>query len=270
MEPYADPAQEEAFSRLLAAIFTRVAVPVAILSADDRFTLANPALYHLLGVSVAQLDAMRAPDLTPAEYAPLARAARDKQMQDGERYELTLAVVTHGGVPACVRLTSMLLPDRGHRYRVVTLVPTEAAGHAILADTPPTRNTGELRAVSLAAFRAAFGDNWAKIASRAMLKAEHILLRRLAARDVVNRSDDHSFVIWFDSADTQKNEAVLAGCVREIRLRFLADFGEDAAAYVRAVIVPGAGGTAGAAPLAVPLPTRNLFEKMLADKQKRL
>ena len=262
--------QEEAFSRLLAAIFTRVAVPVAILAADDRFTLANPAFYHLFGVDVTRLNTMRAQDITSAEFAPLAFAAREKQLKDGERYELTLDVIAQGGVTARVHLTSMLLRDGDQRYRVFTFVPIEAAGHAIIAATPPTRNVGELRALSLAAFRASFGENWEKIALRAMLKAEHILRRHLEAGDVLSRCDDHSFVIWFGSADTDRNEGALARCVREIRLRFLADFGEEVASYVKAVIVPGTGGLADkVSASAVPLPTRSLFETMLAEKQQR-
>ena len=260
---------DEGFSRLLAAIFTRVAVPVAILAADGRFTLANPAFYHLFDVSVAQLATMRAQDIIPAKFSTLARAAQEKQLKDGERYDLTLDVIAQGGVHAPVRLTSMLLRDGDKRYRVVTLVPIEAAGQAIVASTPPTRNIGELRAISLAAFRAIFGENWKRIALRAMLKAEQILRRNLEAEDVLSRCDDHSFMVWFDSADTTRNERVLASCVREIRLRFLADFGEEAANYVKAVIVPGTRGSAeGTKASAVPLPSRNLFEAMLADKQK--
>ncbi len=101
----------------------------------------------------------------------------------------------------------------------------------------PARSVGQVQAISLAAFKAAVGDSWQRLASRAMMLAEQIIKRRLAAADVFNRSGPHGFVIWFDSKDEDRNAAVLAKAAREIRLCFLAEFGEEAAAHVKAAVV---------------------------------
>lgn len=90
------------------------------------------------------------------------------------------------------------------------------------------RSDGQVLAVSIAAFKAALGPEWPRVAHRAMAKAEHIVKSRLVAGDILSRSGDHGFVIWFASADRQHNEQVLTAMAREVRIRFLTDYGEEA------------------------------------------
>jgi GGDEF domain-containing protein len=84
-------------------------------------------------------------------------------------------------------------------------------------------------AVSIAAFKAALGPEWPRVAHRAMAKAEQIVKRRLVAGDILSRSGDHGFVVWFAGTDRQHNESVLSAIAREVRIRFLTDYGEEAA-----------------------------------------
>jgi len=107
-----------------------------------------------------------------------------------------------------------------------------APGRAEEMDDPfalPPRSDGQVLAVSIAAFKAALGPEWPRVAHRAMAKAEHIVKRRLAAGDILSRSGDHGFVIWFGSTDRQHNESVLTAIARDVRIRFLTDYGEEAA-----------------------------------------
>ena len=60
-----------------------------------------------------------------------------------------------------------------------------------------------------------------------MTKAERIIRNGLSTRDVLSRSGDHGFLIWFNANSVQRNDAILAAAVRDMRLRFLTDFGED-------------------------------------------
>ena len=55
---------------------------------------------------------------------------------------------------------------------------------------------------------------------------------------MVSRTDDHNFVIWFESKDEAHNSQVLAAIVRMIRVRFMTEFGHDVASHVSASIVP--------------------------------
>ena len=261
-----DAARDESSRRLLASIFARMSAPVAIVAADGTVTMSNTAFQQLLAINPAEAQLIRVDDLTPPEYAAAARAARAKQLVDGERYEMGLEALAKNGSRIPVWLTSVLLRDRDQRLRVVTLIPLSPDG------TPaalPARDVGEVRVISLAAFRLLFGEGWERIATRAMLKAEHIIKRRLGAGDLVSRNDDHKFVIWFESTDTDHNESVLNGAAREIRLRLMTDFGEEAASYVSATVVPGLAEAAGSGGKPGPaLPTRSQFEDMLRARQR--
>ena len=135
----------------------------------------------------------------------------------------------------------------------------------------PMRSTsvGQLQAISLAALKIAYGATWNTIASRAMLLAEQIIRRRVQGEDVVSRTEDHGFLIWFASADEDENALVLARTSREIRVRFLTEFGEAAAAHVGAVLVQVEGGN-GVNPATgkLELTSAALLEQ-LAGKQKQ-
>jgi CheY-like chemotaxis protein len=85
----------------------------------------------------------------------------------------------------------------------------------------------QIQSVSLAAFKLTLGSAWERISYRAMMRAEQIIRRRLGPKDLVSRISDHGFAIWFDNANEIHIEAVLGGAVREIRLRFLNDYGDD-------------------------------------------
>ena len=233
--------QEENFRRLMAGIFLRIDAPVAIVTSAGEISMANPAFHKLLGFSADELQGMRVDELTPPAHTDAMRAARAKQLEDGERYEIAFETLVKSGGRVPVRLTSILLRDGEQRMRVVTLIPCgteiEPAEPAEPVPSLPTRNVGDLQALSLAAFRDVFGADWERMSTRAMLRAEGIIRRRLARDDLVTRSDDHSFIIWFSSGDENRNEALLAALVREIRLKFLTEFGEQAAAHVTAAMV---------------------------------
>jgi hypothetical protein len=86
---------------------------------------------------------------------------------------------------------------------------------------------GQIEKISLAAFKDALGETWQRVGLRAMMKAEQIIKRRLGPRDVLSRTSDHSFVIWFAGNDVDSVDRVLDRTVRDIRLCFLMDFGDE-------------------------------------------
>jgi PAS domain S-box-containing protein len=275
-EAHRSAAQEDASRRLLAAIFSRINAPVAIVTAAGEIMLSNPAFHNLLGYQPSEMHKLRVEDLTAPDFASAAKAARARQLIDGQRYDMRIETIGKAGRHIPVQLTSVLLHDGDQRMRVVTLLP-EAEGSITRSrePIPTTRNVGELRAVSLSAFRTAFGPGWERIADRAMMKAEQIIRRRLRPEDVVSRSDDHSFILWFDRADEEDNAVVLAAIVREVRLRFLTDFGTEIASHVSAAIVPGDRTDPDPAPrpqralAGAAAPPGTAFEQMLRARQQR-
>ena len=74
-----------------AALLSAMPIPVVLLDGDDRFRFANPAAEQFLGVSMAQLVALRLSDLLPPDSPVFLLIA---QVREGEAtvsdYELTL------------------------------------------------------------------------------------------------------------------------------------------------------------------------------------
>ena len=105
------------------------------------------------------------------------------------------------------------------------------------AARPTAHNVGQLHAISLAALKAAYGSDWERVASRAMLMAEQIISRRIGPKDVVTRGDGNDFIIWLNGTDEDHNEVVLIRISREIRISLLTEFGKDVTARVGAVMV---------------------------------
>ena len=94
----------------------------------------------------------------------------------------------------------------------------------------PPHDDGQVHAISIMALKEAAGSRWNRIGLSTMMKAEAIIKGFLSSGDVMVRSSDHAFIIWFRRTDMNSNQAVLAKVIRGLRLRFLSEFSEDTAA----------------------------------------
>jgi hypothetical protein len=74
-----------------------------------------------------------------------------------------------------------------------------------------------------------------------MRLSEQILRRHLGVADVLQRRNDHDFVVWFNGPNEARNEAALAAATREIRQRLLQDFDDGAldTVSIGAEAIPG-------------------------------
>lgn len=241
--------QEDRMRQMLAQIFMRISAPVTIVGQAGDLVMCNTAFRQLTGFSAEELKRMRAQDLTPPDFVDASTRARETQFADGERYEMDFEMLVKGGSRVAVRLTSILLSDHDQNYRVVTLIPRDgavgesgpvaAAARTAAVQVYAKRDRGELRAISLEALRSLCGDEWEKIAVRAMLRAEHAIRKRLERDDVVSRIAKTGFALWFSSDDQARNALTLQAIVRDVRLTFLTEFGDEIASHVSATLVPG-------------------------------
>ncbi|MDT7949953.1 MAG: PAS domain-containing protein [Acetobacteraceae bacterium] len=238
--------QDDRLRQMLAQIFMRIAAPVAIVGQGGELVMCNNAYRQLTGFSADELKQIRVQDLTPPELAESAAKTRAAQFATGEQYEMDFETLVKSGKRVAVHLTSVLLTARDQPYRVVTLIPR--AGSSDAKPAPPAalsaaaqayaaHDQGELRAISLAAFKSLFGADWERIEFRAMLRAEQVIRKRLNREDVLSRLDDSNFVLWFNSGDSQRNEVALQSIVREVRLSFLAEFSDEMSQYLRSTPV---------------------------------
>jgi PAS domain S-box-containing protein len=213
--------RESESQRLLASVFLRIGAAVAIIDGDSAILMANPACQQLLGYGPGEMTGKHVDHMIAPESSEAVRAARARQLGGAGDYVLPMAVLAKGGSRVSVTLHSTLLCDaRERKLRVATLIPDNVLRNALPAEIMP-EETGQLRAVSLAALKAAYGKEWPLIADRAMRLAEHILKRHLGVADVLRCHNDDSFLIWFDSSNAARNAAVLAAATQEIRQRLL-------------------------------------------------
>jgi PAS domain S-box-containing protein len=233
-------AQESESQRLLAAVFLRISAPVMIVRENGAILMANPAFQRLMDFDPAEMARVTLTRLTPEEARPEQDAAAVRQLAGGGAYETRTDMLTRTGRRVPVRLSSVLLPDT-QRLRLMTLLPELAPDPPDAAIPIPAhlqaRSVGQVQVLSLEALRAASGEGWQRIATRALMMAEQVIKHRLQPGDIFSRSEQNGFIIWFENLDGDENAAVVAGAAREIKLRFFLEFGEDMASQVNAVVV---------------------------------
>jgi PAS domain S-box-containing protein len=214
--------RETESQRLLAAVFLRIGAAVAIIDGDSTILMANPACHQLLEYRPGEMTGKNVEDLIAPESTEMVHAARTRQLAGAGDYVMRMAVLAKGGARVPVTLFSTLLRDaRDRQLRVATVIPDSAPRDPVQPEAQ--QQPGQLLAVSLAALKAAYGNEWRLVGDRAMRRAEQILKRHLDVADVLQRQNDHGYLIWFAAADDAHNAAVLAAATQEIRQRLLAD-----------------------------------------------
>jgi len=242
--------RETESQRLLASVFLRIAAAVAIIDGDSAILMANPACQQLLGYGPGEMTGKHVEHMIAAESAEAVRTARARQLGGAGDYVLQMAVLAKDGSRVVVALHSTLLRDaRDRQLRVVTLIPGSVPSNPLPADV--AEQSGQVRAVSLAALKAAYGNEWPLIGDRAMRLAEQILKRYLGVADILRSRNDYSYLIWFDGTDEAHSTAVLAAATREIRQRLLED--ADDVVLDRLTPVSIAAGAIPVEPLASPV-----------------
>jgi PAS domain S-box-containing protein len=239
--------QESETQRLLASVFLRIPLAVAIVQADGTILMANPGLQQLLGYRQEELVGLSVEKLIPPEYREVARTARTKQFSDGEAYSLRMTTLLRSEARLPIILHVSLLRDQNdpRRLRIVAIIPDKAlaepehvdASGAIRAAAQPPQHIGQLRAINMSALRTAFGDAWPRVSSQAMMMAERHIKQCLGPADAFCRAEDDQFIIWFDDEDEMRNASILTRLTRDIRIHFLTEFGDVVAGQIRSVMI---------------------------------
>jgi hypothetical protein len=158
---------------------------------------------------------------------------------------MVVQTVRRDGGKVTARLVSCLIerPDL-QRFRVVTLHPEPGQDQVVVVPapqkiSPPSgAQLGRVQTLHLDAIREAYGEGWEQAAGRLMMLSESIIKRRLEPDDVMSRTPDQGFVIWFAEADADVVADRIGAIAREIRIRLLGEFGESPLAQVTAVSAP--------------------------------
>jgi PAS domain S-box-containing protein len=207
---------------LLAAVFLRIGVPVAVIRVNGRFVATNPAFQHLLGYRADELRDINSRSLIAPEDVAEAARRHTEQLRTGVSFEMPIRLTRQDGSLLAVVMFSEVAEMRtAERLRVLTLLPERGSipPHAI-----QTAVLGKLHTLSLAEIRQVFAERWSGVAQRAMLLAEGVVRRRISPRDAFVRSHDEDFIIWYATGTPEECAARTAAMAREIRARLLDEF----------------------------------------------
>jgi CheY-like chemotaxis protein len=156
------------------------------------------------------------------------------QAKEGGDNAFDAVVSKDVGLPALLAVIDANLAS-GSELKVA-IAAAERRRASVRAGAAPCRKhllgtqSNTVHAISIMALKEAAGSRWNRIGLSTMMKAEAIIKGFLSSGDVMVRSSDHAFIIWFRRTDMNSNQAVLAKVIRGLRLRFLSEFSEDTAA----------------------------------------
>jgi PAS domain S-box-containing protein len=216
---------------LLATVYRQIEVAVAIVDADSRILMANPAFDQLIAGPAGAAVGLKLLALAgPTDRATIVEMLTQNSAE-GEPATVPTSLLRGDGSRIEVRLNAMSVERADlRRFRVVTAAP---AATALRAERMCFTIAGKIRLIGLDEFKAVIGLRWQHVAERALQSAEHILRKHLGPRDSFTRTDDHGLLICF--AELSEDDATLAASTiaGEIRQRLIGQ--EPAAAHTQVI-----------------------------------
>ena len=233
-------AADQAMQALLAQAFQHAGAAMAVVAAEGAVVMANPRFTLLCGRPVEQIVGRDMADQMHPDDHAVGVTRRQQQAVDGLPYELRVRLRRADGKALPVLLRAALLERRDlKRFRIVTLIEAPAAPPAEPARPEPVVVAGRIRLIGLEEVRDALGERWPAMAERAMSCAEHVLRRRLDARETFSRAADGTgFVVCFAARDAEESAFRAAGIAREIRARLIGEVEDPGVAAITAVTDP--------------------------------
>lgn len=226
--------QQQVVQALLAKVFQVIDAAVAIVGADGRVLMANPRLHTLLERPAGTLAGTVAADHIDPESRPAMEAARTRQEQDTEPYQIPVMLPRGKGGVIGVRLCSALImrPDLPS-FSILTLSPDADAARP--ADARQFMVAGKVRLIGLHDVRATLGPRWPEMAEQAMRVAEQAARKRLGPSDSFFRTDDVGLMICFGGLTEEEASFRAALIGREIAQRLVGLTHDPTVARVTAI-----------------------------------
>jgi PAS domain S-box-containing protein len=216
---------------LLAKVFISVDEAVAIVDGAGRIVMTNPHVDRLLGYAPNGLVGRDSIEVVAPDARASAAAMRKQQLEQGGDKTFHVPLLRADGSLLDARITSVLVgSDDLKQFRILTL-----RADADAATEMRTEAAGRIRLIGIDQVRAALGDRWPALASRAMATAEAVIRRRCGPQDSYERVDDTSFLVCFGMLDEPEASFRAAVIGREIRERLIGQGNDDETAQVRAV-----------------------------------
>jgi GGDEF domain-containing protein len=229
---------DRATQRVLAAAFVSVDAAVAVVTAGGRLVTASQGFAVLCGRTLRALTGSALSNVLDSEV--LGRVQRTLA---GSAPGSPASVFRGGGarndaVPFSAAFSLSVIEGRGNeRLAVLTLRPdTEAADPTTGSAKAPTA-VGKIQLIGLQEIKATLGPKWSSIADRAMILAEAAIRRRLDKQDVLSRTADQGFLIWFHNGTVEQNAELASRIARAVRIALLTEFADSVGSSVASATV---------------------------------
>ncbi len=219
---------------LLARAFMAMDAPAAIMGSDGLVVVANVALQRLAGRDAQSLHRNFAAELINPADRPEFALATGVPRSVGFEHRQCVRLSQDVGLEVVADLTATFMgpsgigPSGGNPAWVVTLrdLTTQAEVFQV---------AGKIRMIGLGEVKTALGPRWPALRERAMAAAEHVLSRKLGAKDTFSRTRDDGFLICF--AELREEAASFAAAMigREIRARLIGQGEEPASSQIVAI-----------------------------------
>ena len=222
---------QDSIQRLLAKVFSSVDVAVAIVNSVGRIVMTNSPCDVLLGYGPNGLVGKFTLELMPPDQRASVATTIKRHLNDGVDVTYTASVERADGSRLAVRMTSVIaVTSDTKKFRIVTLRPDTAETIKIRSES-----VGRIKLVGLEEVRAALGNRWPALATRAMAAAEKVIRRNCGPEDSYSRVDDTSFLVCFGALSEEEAAFRAAMIGREIRSRLIGQGEDPENAYVHAV-----------------------------------
>jgi PAS domain S-box-containing protein len=231
---YQKLAQARASSELmLSAVIGNIDLPMLMLSDDGKIVLVNPSLLRLIERSIEEVAGRHFSILIPAEDWPSLSPRFQQGLVSDEESRRALRLLTGRGRAIHVELLARPVRQiSGRRLRMVTFASLEdihPGPRGSLSDLPdvkaanPSRPliAGRLQLIGLDDVRTALGERWGQVRVQALAIAEGVIRHHLGADDMMERTADDGFVIFFGDLPEAEASQRAKDIAQQVRNRLL-------------------------------------------------
>lgn len=227
-------AQARASSELmLSAVIGNIDLPMLMLSDDGRIVLVNPAMLRLIERPIDEISGKHFSVLVPIDDWPALSPRFHEALQSDEESRRALRLLTGRGKPIHVEIQGKPVRQvSGRRLRMLTCASLEdmlPGPRGSLSDLPeraaadPSRPliAGRLQLIGLDDVRTALGERWGQVRVQALAIAEGVIRRHLGAEDMLERTADDGFVIFFGELPEAEASIRAREIAQQVRNRLL-------------------------------------------------
>lgn len=218
---------------MLSAVIGNIDLPMLMLGEDGKIVLVNPAMLRLVERSIEEVSGRHFSILVPPMDWPTLMPRFQQALLSDEESRRALRLLTGRG--RAIQAELLARPVRqisGRRLRMVTFASLEdihPGPRGSLNELPEVKAAnpdrpliaGRLQLIGLGDVRTALGERWGQVRVQALAIAEGVIRQHLSAEDMMERTADDGFVIFFGDLPEAEASQRARDIAQQVRNRLL-------------------------------------------------